>query len=192
MPEDPPGVTIRGVTEHLARVVRSSPEFMGWLEAARDCCPPDWALGAGALRNLVWDHLTGARNPPRDVDVVFFGGADEGAVERCLRARLPGVPWQVKDQALVHTWYERVFGFPVEPLTSVADAVATWPETCTSVAVRLRDDGGLDVIAPRGLDDLFGLVLRRNPRRVTREIFRARLAEKRPDLRWPGVTVVDG
>jgi uncharacterized protein len=178
--------------ERLETIVRSSPRMMGWLEAARACCPPDWALGAGALRNLVWDHLTGLDHPPRDVDVVFFGGADQRDVEARLRARRPDVAWEVKDQALVHTWYERVFGHPVEPLTSVADAVGTWPETCTSVAVRLRRDGGLDVIAPCGLSDLFGRVLRRNRRRVTVERFRARLAEKRPDLAWPGVTVVDG
>lgn len=178
--------------ERLEAIVRSDAAFMGWLAAARDCCPADWALGAGALRNLVWDRLTGRRNPPRDVDVVFFGGAAEADVGRHLAMRLPGVPWQVKDQALVHTWYEHRFGRAVEPLTSLADAVGTWPETCTSIAVRLRRDGTLDVIAPCGLEDLFGLVLRRNPRRVTVEEFRRRLAEKRPLERWPGVTVVDG
>jgi hypothetical protein len=180
------------LASRLEWIVRSSREFMGWLEAARACCPPDWALGAGALRNLVWDSLTARRNPARDVDVVFFGGADQCVVEDCLRARRPDVPWEVKDQALVHTWYERVFGYPVAPLVSLADAVGTWPETCTSVAVRLRDDGGLDVIAPCGLSDLFGMVLRRNSRRVTLERFRARLADKRPDLRWPELTIVDG
>jgi len=144
------------------------------------------------LRNLVWDRLTGRANPPADVDVAFFGGARESDVEECLHSRLPSVPWQAKDQALVHTWYERVFGFAVEPLTSLADAVATWPETCTSVAVRLRPDDLLDVFAPCGLEDLFGLVLRRNPRRATVEDFRRRLAQKRITERWPGVTVVDG
>lgn len=162
---------------------------MAWLQTARECCPREWAIGAGALRNLVWDHLTGRRNPAADVDVVFFGGAAEDEVERCLRARMSDVPWQAKDQALVHTWYERVFGYPVEPLTSLEDAVATWPEFCTSVAVRLGPDGGLDVIAPHGLEDLFGLVLRRNPRRVTAEIFSRRVGSKRIEARWPGVTI---
>ena len=165
---------------------------MNWLEAARECCPREWAVGAGALRNLVWDRLTGRCNPPVDVDVAYFGGASESDVEACLRSRLPSAPWQAKDQALVHTWYERVFGQPVDPLTSLADAIATWPETCTSVAVRLRSDDGFDIFAPCGLEDLFGLVLRRNPRRVTLERFRRRLAEKRITERWPGVTVVDG
>ncbi len=165
---------------------------MSWLAAARECCPPQWAIGAGAIRNLVWDRLTGRRNPPADVDVVFFGGAEESAVEECLCRRLPDVPWQARDQALVHTWYERVFGFRVEPLTSLTDAVATWPETCTSVAVSLSATDVLSVIAPYGLDDVFGLILRRNPRRVTVEIFRRRLAEKRITERWPEVTVDSG
>ena len=141
---------------------------MGWLEAARECCPPDWAIGAGAVRNLVWDHLTGRHNPPRDVDVAFFGGAAEAEVERCLRERRPDVPWEVKDQSLVHTWYEHVFGCAVDPLTSLEDAVGTWPETATSVAVRLQPDDRLLIVAPCGLADLLGLVLRRNPRRVSR------------------------
>ena len=85
----------------LRAIVRASPRFMAWLRAARECCPPEWAIGAGAVRNLVWDHLTDRHNPPSDVDVVFFGGADEEEVEHCLRSRLPEVPWQAKDQALV-------------------------------------------------------------------------------------------
>jgi hypothetical protein len=178
--------------DRLRAIVRASPLFMAWLRAAHDCCPPDWAIGAGALRNLVWDHLTGRHNPPFDVDVVFFGGAEEKEVEHCLHARLPGVPWQAKDQSLVHTWYERRFGYPVEPLTSLEDAVSTWPEFCTSVAVRLRSDNSIDVIAPLGLEDLFQLRLRRNPRRVTPEIFHQRLANKRIEERWPEVTISDG
>jgi hypothetical protein len=29
------------------------------LRAARTCNPPEWVVGAGVLRNLVWDHLHG-------------------------------------------------------------------------------------------------------------------------------------
>jgi hypothetical protein len=173
----------------LEAIVRASPDFMSWLRGASECCPAVWAIGAGAVRNLVWDHLTGRHNPPADVDVVFFHGADQEAVEDCLRARLPQVPWQAKDQALVHTWYERVFGHPVEALTSLEDAVATWPEYCTCVAVRLRPEGSLDVLAPYGLEDLFSLVLRRNPRRVTQEMFEQRLRSKRFAERWPELTI---
>ncbi|HEX2774075.1 MAG TPA: nucleotidyltransferase family protein, partial [Micromonosporaceae bacterium] len=73
------------------------------------------------------------------------------------------------------------------PLTSIADAVATWPETATAVAVRLDDIDEVEVCAPLGLADLLDGVWRRNPRRVSLEQSQARLARHRPQERWPGV-----
>jgi hypothetical protein len=172
----------------------------GWmrraLEAARDVHAPDWLIGAGAIRGLVWDRLHGVADPapPEDVDLVFFDPASLGperdeAVRAALAARAPDLPWDVKNQAAVHLWYPRVFGVEVEPLGSVCDAVATWPETATAVGVRLTDAGELLVVAPLGLDDLFGLVWRRNPRRVTVAEYRRRLEDKLDRERWPRVAV---
>ena len=181
----------------LEALVRSSDWLMGVLRAARDVHPPDWLVGGGVLRDLVWDRLHGrAPRPPRDVDLAFFDPArlDAGRdaeIERALAERLDGVPWDAKNQAAVHRWYGWVFGGRVEPLASAADGVGTWPETATAVAVRLLDGDELRVVAPCGLDDLFMLVCRRNPRRVSVEHFRRRLRDKRVAERWPRVTVVD-
>jgi uncharacterized protein len=181
----------------LEALVRSDDRLMGVLCAARDVDPPDWLVGGGVLRDLVWDRLHGrAPRPPRNVDLAFFDPArlDAGRdaeVERALAERLGGVPWDAKNQAAVHRWYGRVFGGRVEPLTSAADGVGTWPETATAVAVRLLDGDELQVVAPCGLDDLFALVCRRNPRRVGVEHYRRRLRDKRVAERWPRVTVVD-
>jgi hypothetical protein len=87
--------------------------------------------------------------------------------------------------------YPEAFGVAVAPLTSSTDAVGTWPETATAVAVRLLPDDSVRVVAPCGLDDLFGLVCRRNPRRVTVEEYRRRVQSKRIAERWPMVTIVD-
>jgi hypothetical protein len=182
----------------LEALVRSNAWLMGALRAARDVDPPDWLVGGGVLRDLVWDRLHGrpAPYPPRDVDLAFFdpGRLDAGRdaeVERALAARLDGVPWDAKNQAAVHRWYGRVFGDQVEPLASAADGVGTWPETATAVAVRLLDRDELRVVAPCGLEDLFALVCRRNPRRVSVEHYRHRLRDKRVAERWPRVTVLD-
>ena len=78
------------------------------------------------------------------------------------------------------------------PLTSSADGVATWPETATAVAVRLLDDDHIQVVAPCGLGDLFGLVCRRNPRRVSVAHYRRRVRDKRIADRWPGVRILEG
>ncbi|NMO54760.1 nucleotidyltransferase family protein [Actinoplanes sp. TBRC 11911] len=169
------------------------------LATVRDAGLPDAWVGAGLIRDLVWGELHGDGFRPgdlNDVDVAFFDprdlsrGNDDAATEK-LRAAAPDVPWQAKNQAAVHTWYaERFGGEPVEPLRSIADAVGTWPETATAVAVRLDHDDRLHVCAPYGLDDLLGGVWRRNPRRVSPEYSRQRRARQRPAERWPGVTVV--
>lgn len=168
------------------------------LRAAADVDAPDWAIGAGVIRDVVWDHLHGfeEKTQHRDVDLAFFDPADlsperDRAVTEALVARLAGVPWQAKNQAAVHRWYEGRFGYPVEPLVSIADAVGTWPETAVCVAVRLRSIGGLEVIAPYGLTDLLDGIWRWNPRRVPRSRSDQRFREKRIADRWPLVSRVD-
>jgi hypothetical protein len=190
---------VTGLDARLAALVRSSDWLMAALRAVRDVDPPDWLVGGGVLRDLVWDRLHGRAEPgrPRDVDLAFFDplrldpGRD-AEVERALLARLAGVPWDAKNQAAVHRWYGRVFGAgEVAPLGSAADGVGTWPETATAVAVRLLDGDKLQVVAPCGLEDLFGLVCRRNPRRVSVAHYRRRVRDKRIADRWPGVRIVD-
>ncbi len=46
-----------------------------------------------------------------------------------------------------------------------------------SQLLKLLDNDEIVIIAPYGLDDLFQMVLRRNPRRVTEETFLKRALE---------------
>jgi uncharacterized protein len=189
---------VRSQEQHLREIVRANAWLMEVLVAVRDQRLPEWVVGAGVVRNVVWDHFHGyaTPTPPNDVDVAYFdptelSRAKDKDVEQALRERIPSVPWEVHNQAAVHLWYEAKFGFPFPPAQSIDDAVSRWPETATSVGVRLRDDGRLQVFAPVGLEDLLALVLRRNPRQVPPELFRERLRQKRIRERWPLVRVVD-
>ncbi|MEU4244226.1 nucleotidyltransferase family protein [Actinoplanes sp. NPDC026619] len=183
----------------LTDFIRSSPWLMRVLGAVRDTSLPDAWVGAGVLRDLVWGERYGPGFRPdhvRDVDVAFFDpndlsrANDDRATEH-LATRLPGVPWEAKNQAAVHTWYPQKFGGdPVEPFTGIRDALGTWPETATAVAVRLTDNVRISVCAPLGLEDLLNGVWRRNPRRISVEQSLARLARHDPRMRWPQVTVV--
>ncbi|WP_422010939.1 nucleotidyltransferase family protein [Roseateles sp.] len=179
----------------LTALVRATPWFMAALRAGRELRLAQWCIGAGALRNLVWDALHD--QPPSalpDVDFAFFCAADVGAdrdaaLQRRLGELCPGLPWEVTNQADVHLWFEAHFGHAVEPLRSLQDAVATWPEPATAVGVWLDAHDDLHVIAPLGLDDLLGLRVRRNPRRVSVATYRERCASKRYAERWPRVCV---
>jgi uncharacterized protein len=184
----------------VREIVAGTPWLMRALRAAREVDAPEWLISAGAVRTAVWDHLHGHApptppTPPADVDLGFFDPDDlakerEARVERALRAELPDVPWDAKNQARVHLWYERRFGHPAAPLSSTADAVATFPETASCVGVRLTAAGEIVVVAPLGLGDLLGLVHRHNPRLATVEEYERRLAAKRIAERWPRVTMV--
>jgi hypothetical protein len=183
----------------LAELIRSSVWLVRILEAVRAEQLPDAWVGAGVLRDLVWGERYGsgfAPNGVRDVDVAFFdtldlSRANDDRVTGRLRRRLPLVPWEAKNQAAVHTWYaEKFAGDAVEPLTSIRDAVGTWPETATAVAVRLGRGDVIEICAPLGLGDLLDGVWRRNPRRVSVETSLARLGRHQPHKRWPAVTVI--
>jgi uncharacterized protein len=182
----------------LEGLVRGSAWFLRVLEAARACGAPDCWVGAGALRDLVWDELHGGFRPElvKDVDVAFFDPDDlrrerDQGVEDELTRLLPAVRWDAKNQAAVHLWYERRFGCAVSPLHSTADGVATWPETATAVAVRLDRESRLEILAPCGLADLLDGVCRRNPRRVTVAEYRRRIGAKRIHERWPRIRIID-
>ena len=169
---------------------------MRWrlLGAVRALALPDCWIGAGFVRNAVWDWLHGrlAAAPSGDVDVVWFDRdrahpeADRD-LETALRAAEPGVAWSVKNQARMH---ERN-GDP--PYASAADAMRHWPETATAVAVRRTPDDIVEIASPLGLDDLFSARLRPGPRFLAekRALFRNRVESKAWLETWPMLRVVD-
>lgn len=134
---------------------------------------------------------------PRDIDVAFFDPTDlsperDTAVTAHLTALLTTVEWEATNQAAVHRWFSAEFGREVAPLHSSAEAIATWPETATCTAVRLLPDDSLHIVAPFGLADLFQMILRRNPARVTLAQFQQRLRDKQIRQKWPLVEVIEG
>jgi hypothetical protein len=184
------------LTEQLRAFIASSPELVRVLRAVREVAPEGAYVAAGAIRDTVWNRLTGrgAQQLEGDVDVVYFDANEtaEGAreFERELTMRLPHKRWEVTNQAHVHLWYRDASGGTVAPFQSVPEAVATWPETATAVGARLSVAGHVDVLAPLGLEDLFALVVRHNPARVDSAVFRERLARKRWAERWPELKIV--
>ena len=188
------------VYEHQLRsLIYNSDATMRILAAARSCRLPNWLIGAGLIRNLVWDHLHGYEQPTptRDVDVAFFDAADltpqrDETANVQLCSILPDIEWEATNQAAVHLWYHRQFGKTVMPLTSTEMAIATWPETATCTAVRYEADDSLMIVAPFGLQDLFEMTLRRNPARVTVAHYRQRYQDKRIVEKWPLVRIIDG
>jgi hypothetical protein len=149
---------------------------------------PDCWIGAGFLRNAVWDHLHGrvVSAPVEDIDVIWFDpahadAATDAALERGLRGLDPLIDWSVKNQGRMHVRNGDA------PYTSCGDAMRHWPETATAVAVRQSKGPGYQFAAPFGLDDLFGLVIRPTPgfQGAKRSIVTSRVAAKGWLHTWP-------
>lgn len=149
---------------------------------------PDCWVGAGFVRNAVWDHLhERSPSPPHgDVDVIWYDPQRADPIEdqkheAALREIDTAIHWSVKNQARMHLRNADA------PYTSAIDAMRYWPETATAVAVRRTDEDGCQVAAPFGVDDLLGLILRPTPRfeLERRHIYEQRLRTKQWATSWP-------
>ena len=162
------------------------------LDAVAGLQLPDCWVVAGFVRNPVWDRLHGYAEPTplADIDVVYFDAAQpdeaiEKHLEAALHTRLAGLPWSVKNQARMA---ERN-GDP--PYRSTADALTYWCETATAIGVRRGAGGGIEVVAPFGIADLLGLVVRPTPYAARHKLaaYRQRLVEKDWLGLWPRLRV---
>ncbi|MBB4845662.1 hypothetical protein HNP55_004214 [Paucibacter oligotrophus] len=91
---EPPSIEPEQAARLIA-LLRQSPWLMEALRAVRGLGLASWCIGAGALRNLVWDALHGRSTAApcaqglSDVDVAFFDASDLSPQrEAALRARL--------------------------------------------------------------------------------------------------------
>ena len=176
----------------IAKLISSDRWMMDVLRAAEDLNLPDWWIGAGFLRNKVWDAIAGKQSQQsRDIDLVYFHAADtsresDDAYDIKMKQDYPFAEWEIRNQARMHY----VDGF--QPFTSTADGLSHWVETATCVAVKLTG-GELRFLFCYGTDDLFGLIARPTPFFATGELlkrFYMRVAEKRWQERWPELRVM--
>jgi len=177
----------------IARIIAEDAIAMEQLRAVRSLGLPDWCIAAGFVRNRVWDHLHGIAPArlPVDIDVLYFDASDTGTqpefeFEDRLDDLLPGLPWQVRNQARMHLPKD------LPPHRDTAHAMTFWLESVTPVGVRLEADDSLTVVAPLGTDDLLGLRCRPTAfGHSRRSEYEARIATKRWRELWPKVTFLD-
>ncbi|MCA3255278.1 MAG: nucleotidyltransferase family protein, partial [Alphaproteobacteria bacterium] len=129
----------------LRAIVEGSPVLMDMLRAVQAVDLPDAWIAAGAIRSAVWDVLHGRPIDTgwADVDVLYFDGADTGkareaAAEARLAELMPGLPWEVRNQARMHLKTGR------PPYRDTEDGLRNFAETPTAVGVRLGE-GGVEI-----------------------------------------------
>lgn len=147
---------------------------------------PDWAIGAGFVRNKVWDYLHGYDKKEvetNDIDFVYYDpNGNDQKTDEALSEKLrkeTGINWEIVNEAYAHKWHN------IPPYNSVEDAISQWPETATGIGVKI-EDGGLKLIAPYGINDLVNLIIRPCPKFVGGfERVKERADKKRWLEKWP-------
>lgn len=178
--------------EDIRKLIESDAWMMQALKATEALNLPDWWIGAGFLRNKVWDTLEGNESKPsRDVDLAYFNDQDETAetdwaYDEQMKHDYPFAKWEVRNQARMH-YYDDLPKF-----TSTEEGIAHWVETATCVGVKLVD-GELKFLFCYGIDDLINLTARAvsvydTPERIA--TFYNRVNKKGWRRRWPHLTVV--
>ena len=177
-------------TARVMNILKTDCQFQLMLDAVRKTSLPEAAIGAGAIRNRIWNALHGfdpAEYSDEDIDVLFFDERDqseasEQIVERRLREMMPSVIWSVKNQARMHLTNSDA------PSENLEHAVTHWLETPTAVAVTAEEIPRL--IAPYGLRDLLDLCVRPTPSGNRKpKHYRKRVEKKRWLLKWPQLLV---
>lgn len=179
--------------KELQRLLLDDPIRMKALYAVRALNLSDGWIGAGFVRDAVWDRLHGYGQRPvaGDVDVVWFDSersdpAQDSYLEEKLSQQSSAFNWSVKNQARMHQRNGN------DPYLSTENALLYWPETATAVAVRVGNTHIIEIIAPYGLSDLFELRLRPTPQFEGEKlnIFRQRLTTKRWAERYPMLQLI--
>ena len=176
--------------EDIVNLIKSDTWMMAVLKEAENLSLPDWMIGAGFLRNKVWDYLHGMKREvadTNDIDLIYFDANNQSeetdrVLSQKMRGKL-GLEWEIVNQAYTHKWHNRT-----EPYKNATEALGEWVETPTCVAVTLKN-GEPVVIAPHGIDDLVNLRVRPTPT-ADMPTFNRRYQSKKWLEKWPKLKIV--
>lgn len=177
--------------QFVTDTLNSSPWHMSSLRIVRELGLTDWAIGAGFVRNAVWDrlHRYGKHTPLADIDVLFFehdnlDPALENQIESTLQKKLPNRPWSARNQARMHIRNQD------QPYHSTVDAMSHWLETPTCVAARIDENDAISILAPFGLSDLVHMKGAPTPSGLKKfDQYLERMTTKNWPMTWPKVRV---
>lgn len=177
----------------IIRLIQKDSWMMEVLTATESLGLPDWWIGAGFVRNKVWNvlHQTDELTT-KDIDVIYFDKADisketEKGYENVLDKLLPSKNWTVKNMARMHLvngdqdqreYFDSIDGF------------SHWPETVTCVAVKKVGEK-LILEAPYGIDDIVNLQVRPNIKYPSPTTYTRRIREKDWKDIWPKLRFFD-
>jgi hypothetical protein len=182
-------------SDFLATTLRNPVNEAIASELLRLALPDAWIV-SGCLVQTVWNLLT--ERPVDygidDYDIFYFDSdtswqAEDAVIRKLQRcfAKLR-VKIEVRNQARVHLWYPQKHGVPYPALQSSTQGIDRFLTRNTQIGIR-RMQGGYEVYAPNGFDDVVRMIVRPNPGpNFSAESYNAKTA--RWKKLWPEITVL--
>lgn len=172
----------------LKELIEKDSFRMDALIATRELRLNEWCIGAGFVRNCIWDFLHGYKEPTKlsDIDICYYDKNNldpklDLKYERILNSKSSKNIFSVKNQARMHikngsNQYE-----------STIDAIKYWPEVQTAIAVSLDEENEIIIYSVYPLERSFSLNLIRNPLFKNDSLFNERLKKKGWIEKWPNL-----
>lgn len=182
----------------IASILLKNMHIMTILKACRAQNLPDWRLVSGAIYGTLFNSLT---NRPldygiKDYDIAYFDSdISYEAEDRWIKQIAAALPQslrekvEVRNQARVHLWFKERFGADYPKLKCTDESLDYYLCPAHAIAVRLEDDDTISIAAPFGVDDIFNMIMRPNPKSLQTENRNAKVASI--IKRWPEVKYID-
>ena len=175
----------------LIKIIENDKWMTNILKVVRDLNLNDCWIGAGFVRNKIWDEKHRKdRTELNDIDIIYFDKSNptkeyDFQIENKLRKLNPNLNWSVKNQSRMHIRNGH------KQYTDCNKAISFWPETATSIAVRLNLKNQIEYIAPYGLEDLFNLLVIPTPE-FNLTVYNERIAKKNWKKEWNMLKIKTG
>ncbi len=178
----------------IIQMIKEDPWMMEALHSVQSLKLPDWWICAGFVRAKIWDvlHEYKQRTAIQDVDVIYFdeensNETEEKQWENALKEANSIFPWSVKNEARMHVVNH------IPPYKSSEDAIAKFPETATSLGVKLDEQNDITLIAPYGISDVVNMYVKPTPyfqeHPELMMFYHQRMTKKNWQTYWPKVTI---
>jgi len=180
----------------LEEIIRKNAEVFHVIETFSRFNLNNAYVCAGCIFQTVWNYLSGfdVNHGINDIDIIYFDGSDlsseaENEIIHKINGFYSGIGYKldINNEARVHLWYEKEFGFKIPPYSSSEHAINTWMST-SAIGVTYNENK-LQVYAPYGLNDMYGKIIRPNKLLLTKEQYEYKA--KKWQSTWTDVTILD-
>ncbi len=178
-----------GYKRTIISLIQQDSMRSGALAAVAELKLNDWCIGAGFVRNCIWDYIHGyhVSSPLNDIDVCYYDASclleeKDSYYESMLEESIPGVNWSVSNQARMHLYNQ------CPPYESTIDAMKYWPEIQTVIGVSQNKDNNIVIHSVFPLEHTFSMQILKNPYFKSMEKFHSRVKSKKWLETWPKLT----